>query len=183
MNQSGESSPEPEWQQSIYDELHRLAEAALRRETPGHSLQPTLLVHDAYLKLAAQRNLDPGDRSLYLAAGGNIIRRLLVDYARARKARKRGGEQGRGIPLPVSIAVDASQVDILELDEALTHLAKNYERAAKVVELKFFSGLSGEEISKELEVSLRTVNNDWRFAKAWLYRELDSEIDEQANDR
>lgn len=167
-----QDSNEIDWQQSIYDELHRLAENALKREAPGHSLQPTLLVNDAYLKLADQQNLDSNDRSQVLAAGGNIIRRLLVDYARKRKANKRGGPGGRGIPLHISIAVDASEIDILELDEAINVLAKQNSRASQVVELKFFGGLSGEEISKELDVSLRTVNNDWRFAKAWLYRQL-----------
>ena len=87
------------WQKSIYDQLHRLAEGALVRETPGHSLQPTMLVNDAYLKLLEQKNVDPTDRSHVMAAGATIIRRLLVDYARTRKAKKRGGADGRGIPL------------------------------------------------------------------------------------
>ena len=170
------------WQQSVYDHLHQMAEKALRRESPGHSLQPTMLVNDAYLKLLQQRNVDSSDRSLVLAVGANIIRRLLVDYARKRKANKRGGEDGRGIPLHISVAVDASEIDILELDEALDLLAEKNERAAKVVELKFFSGLTGEEISQQLAISLRTVNNEWRFAKAWLYRQLSTDTNEQNQD-
>ena len=178
MTEFPDSDANSSWQQSVYDHLHQMAENALRQETPGHSLQPTMLVNDAYLKLLQQRNVDSTDRSQVLAAGGNIIRRLLVDYARKRKANKRGGPDGRGIPLHISIAVDASDLDIVELDEALNLLAQNNERAAKVVELKFFSGLNGDEIAQQLNVSLRTVNNDWRFAKAWLYRQLSTEINE-----
>ena len=160
------------WDQSIYDQLYGLAERALRRESAGHSLQPTLLVNDAYLKLQEQQNLDPADRSLMLAAGATIIRRLLVDYARQRKRLKRGGNDGRGIPLHISVADDANQLDILELNDALETLASELPRAARIVELKFFGGLTGEEIAEQLDVSLRTVNNDWKYAKAWLYREL-----------
>ena len=163
------------WQTSIYDQLHRLAERALARETPGHSLQPTMLVHDAYLKLLEQKNVDPADRSQVMAAGATIIRRLLVDYARTRKAQKRGGPDGRGIPLHISVADSARLLDVLELNDALVALGETHARAAEVVELKFFGGLSGQEISEQLDVSLRTVNNDWRFAKAWLYRTLSGE--------
>ena len=160
------------WHQSIYDQLHGLAEKALNRETPGHSLQPTLLVNDAYPRLQEQRNLDPDDRSQMMAAGATIIRRLLVDYARERKRLKRGGKAGRGIPLHISVTDAARELDILELNDALEALARELPRAARIVELKFFGGLTGEEIAEQLEVSLRTVNNDWKYAKAWLYREL-----------
>lgn len=171
----GEPFPETEaadWNQSIYDQLHILAEKALRQERSGHSLQPTLLVNDAYLRLCDQHNLDPDDRSVMLAAGATIIRRLLVDYARGRKRLKRGGQKGRGIPLHISVADDANGLDVLELSDALDTLASEMPRAARIVELKFFGGLTGEEIAQQLDVSLRTVNNDWKFAKAWLYREL-----------
>ncbi len=174
MSPSESSAAEPAWSQSIYDELHRLAERALSRETPGHSLQPTLLVNDAYLKLLEQRNVDAAERSHVLATGANIIRRLLVDYARKRKAQKRGGAAGRGIPLEIATDNAGSAPDLIELDDILTALAQQNPRLAKVVELKFFGGLSGEEIADELKISLRTVNNDWRFAKAWLYRALAS---------
>jgi RNA polymerase sigma factor (TIGR02999 family) len=131
-----------------------------------------MLVHDAYMKLREQRNIDPADRSQMMAAGATIIRRLLVDYARARKAQKRGGSEDRQIPLHISVADSASQIDILELNDALETLARKNVRAAQVVELKFFGRLSGDEIAEQLGVSLRTINNDWRFAKAWLYHEL-----------
>lgn len=171
-----------QWHNSIYEQLHQLAEGALARETPGHSLQPTLLVNDAYLRLLEQRNVNPADRSQVMAAGANIIRRLLVDYARKRKAQKRGGLEGRGIPLHISVADDASLIDILELNDSLDLLGKENERAAQVVELKFFGGLSGEEIAGQLGVSLRSVNNDWRFAKAWLYRALGPDDDGKQTD-
>ncbi len=103
------------WQQSVYDQLHRLAERALGREAPGHSLQPTLLVNDAYLYLLKQRHIDPAERSQVIAAGANFIRRLLVDYARRRQAKKRGGKVGRGIPLHISVADDANTLDVVEL--------------------------------------------------------------------
>ncbi|MDA0808610.1 MAG: ECF-type sigma factor [Planctomycetota bacterium] len=170
------------WDQSIYDELHRLAEKALSRERDGHSLQPTLLVNDAYLRLQEQENLSTANRSLLLAAGATIIRRLLVDYARGRKRLKRGGPDGRGVPLHISVADDAKGLDVLELNDALDALATEMPRAARIVELKFFGGLTGEEIAEQLDVSLRTVNNDWKFAKAWLYRELGPEAESKDHD-
>ncbi len=177
MSDSSSENEAVGWNQSIYDQLHVLAEKALSGEQPGHSLQPTLLVNDAYLRLQDQQNLDPANRSIMLAAGATIIRRLLVDYARGRKRLKRGGQDGRGIPLHISIADDAKGLDVLELNDALDVLASQLPRAARIVELKFFGGLTGEEIAEQLAVSLRTVNNDWKFAKAWLYRELGPEFE------
>ena len=164
-----------DWNASVYRDLHDLAQRALQRETPGHSLQPTLLVNDAWMKLRDQRNVDPADRSQVMATGATIIRRLLVDHARARKAQRRGGSDGRGNSLHISVADSARQLDVLELNDALEALASANQRAAQVVELKFFGGLSGEEIAEQLDVSLRTVNLDWRFAKAWLYRTLSTD--------
>lgn len=175
MSDSSSKINAGDWNQSIYDQLHILAEKALRAERPGHSLQPTLLVNDAYMRLRDQQNLEPDDRSMMLAAGATIIRRLLVDYARGRKRLKRGGQDGRGIPLHISVADDAKGLDLLELNDALDALASQMPRAARIVELKFFGGLTGEEIAEQLDISLRTVNNDWKFAKAWLYRELGPE--------
>ena len=178
MSDAENSVDEPGWHASIYEQLHQIAEKALRRETPGHSLQPTLLVNDAYLRLLDQQNVDPADRSAVMAAGAVIIRRLLVDYARKRKRLKRGGENGRGNRLHLSIADSANQIDVLELNDALELLAEQRPRVAQVVEAKFFGGLTSEEIAQELGVSLRTVKSDWRFAKAWLYRALGSDEDE-----
>jgi RNA polymerase sigma factor (TIGR02999 family) len=172
MTESFDDEMPNDWHQSIYDQLHRIAGAALGRERPGHSLQPTLLVNDAYLRLLDQKNVDVGDRSQVMAAGATIIRRLLVDYARSRKAQRRGGAEGRGGALHMSVPDNANPIDLLDLHDALEKLARDNSRAARVVEMKFFGGLSGEEIAEQLDVSLRTVNNDWRFAKAWLYRTL-----------
>lgn len=178
MNGVPNETEEHTWQPSVYGQLHQIAEKALQRERPGHSLQPTLLVNDAYMRLLDQRNIRPDDRSAVIAAGATIIRRLLVDYARKRKSRKRGGENGRGIPLHVSISDNANHLDVLELNEALESLADQRPRAAQVVELKFFGGLTGEEAAEQIGVSLRTVKSDWRFAKAWLYRELGNNHDD-----
>ena len=167
------------WQQSVFDQLHQVAERALARETPGHSLQPTMLVNDAYLRLLEQRNVDAADRSQVMAVGANMIRRMLVDHARRRKAAKRGGPTGRGVPLSVSIVAGTSPLDILELHDALTLFSQQHARAAQIVELKFFGGLTVEEIAAELKVSVRTVHHDWRFAKAWLFRALGGQATEQ----
>lgn len=178
MNDVEHCADEAVWHSSIYEQLHQVAEQALQHEKPGHSLQPTLLVNDAYLRLLDQKNVDPSDRSAVMAAGAVIIRRLLVDYARKRKSKKRGGAYGRGNRLHLSIADDANKLDVLELNDALDLLGKQRPRAAQVVERKFFGGLTGEEIAEQLGVSLRTVKSDWRFAKAWLYRELGSDQDD-----
>ncbi len=175
MNDRFGQPAEKRWSDSIYDQLHRIAERALAREKPGHSLQPTLMVNDAWLKLLDQKNVDAANRSQVMAAGSNIIRRMLVDYARKRKAQKRGGKKGRGEPLHICVADSANQIELLELNDALESLEKDHPRTAQVVELKFFGGLTGDEIAQQLNVSLRTVNNDWRFAKAWLYRVLNSD--------
>ena len=159
---------------SVYRQLHEVASKALRTEAEGHSLQPTLLVNDAYLRLRDQRNIALNDRSRVLAAGAKVIRRLLVDYARKRKAKRRGGTDGRGRPLDISLAGTPSQVDILDLHDALKTLASESPRAAEVVELRFFGGLTREEIAERMNVSIGTVNNDWRYAKAWLYEALES---------
>lgn len=163
-------SNEP-WRESIYRELHQIATAQLARERDAESIQPTLLANDAYLKLMEQRNIDPNDRSVAMAAAATIIRRLLVDSARQRRALKRGGKNKR-ISLQGSDLADAKQIDVLELHDALNVLAEKDGRAAEVVELKFFGGLTAAEIATQLGVSERTVHGDWSFAKAWLHREL-----------
>ena len=111
MNRAANQIEETIWHQSIYEQLREVAEKALRFERPGHSLQPTLLVNDAYLRLLEQRNVNPEDRSAVMAAGAKIIRRLLVDYARKRKSLKRGGEKGRGIPLHLLVTANANRDD------------------------------------------------------------------------
>ncbi|MEW4490647.1 ECF-type sigma factor [Thalassoglobus sp. JC818] len=171
-----QDSSKPKWHQSMYDQLHQLADRELKKETPGHSLQPTLLVNDAVMKLLEQRNVDLEDRTHAMAVGANILRRLLVDHARKRKSLKRGGPEGRGEELFPSMTTGTSRVNVIELHDALKVLEESHPRPAQIVELKFFGGLTGEEIATELDVSRSTVQAELSFAKAWLKKELSEEI-------
>ena len=177
MNRASIQSDSDHWNQSIYEQLYRIAERSLQQEAAGHSLQPTLLVNDAYMKLLQQRNLDREDRSAVMAAGATIIRRLLVDHARKRRSLRRGGKEGRGRSIHRTVAYCENQIDVIELNDAIDSLARHRARAAQIVELKFFGGLTCQEIGDQLDVSIRTVKSDWRFAKAWLYRQLSDEFD------
>jgi len=142
------------------------------RERAGHTLQPTALVHEAYLRLARETGTEWEDRAHFLAIAATAMRRVLVDHARARGAAKRGG--GRTwVTLHEELAAQAEQsVDVLALDQALTRLSSIDERQGKVVELRFFGGLEIRETALLLKVSEGTVKRDWRHAKAWLRREL-----------
>ncbi len=142
-----------------------------RGEAAGHSLQPTMLLNDALLRLAQQRNIDPASRSQVLAAGARIIRRSLVDYARKRKALKRGGQQ-KVVSLEVDVAAEQQRFDLLALHEALKAYERKHSRGASIVEMKYFGGLTNAEIARELGLSPRTVDEDLRFSKAWLRKEL-----------
>ena len=167
------------WNRSIVLELRRLAERAMAGERAGHSLQPTALINEAWLILKRQRNLDLNDRPAFLAAAACTVRRILVDHARRRNAEKRGGQMVRQNPLHITLADYANDVDFVGIHEALDELSRHSERAARIVELRFFGGMTGEEIASEIGISLRTVNNDWKFAKAWLYRQLNNESAEE----
>jgi RNA polymerase sigma-70 factor (ECF subfamily) len=153
----------------IYEELRKIAASQLRRERPDHTLQPTALVHEAYVRLIGQRSAGTSDRAQFLGVAAKAMRRVLVDHARRRAAAKRGGAPVR-LPLD-DIVLDFQQraTDLRALDGALTELAGVDERKARVVELRFFGGLTAEQIAEVLDTSLRTVNRDWEFAKAWLY--------------
>jgi RNA polymerase sigma-70 factor, ECF subfamily len=156
----------------IYGQLRRIAGSCMRNERSDHSLQPTALVHEAYLKLRNMNAIDWQSRSHFLAVSANAMRRVLVDHARAKHARKRGLEWNQvSIEVGELTAVESS-VNIVELDEALGRLETFDRRQAKVVEMRFFGGLSEDEIGAELGISERTVKRDWRIAKAWLYGEL-----------
>jgi RNA polymerase sigma factor (TIGR02999 family) len=158
---------------AVYDELRRVARKCLRREGPDQNLQPTELVHEAYMRLVDQTRVTWQNRAHFFGIAAQQMRRILVDRARARKADKRGGDVSL-------LAFDEShaapqgqaQVDLLALDEALERLAKVDERKARVVEMRFFAGLNEEEIAECLNVSTKTVERDWQMAKLWLYREL-----------
>lgn len=157
---------------SIYQQLHRIAKRALRWEASGHSLQPTLLANDAYMQMLHQQQDHHSEPQQSINLGASIIRRLLVDRARHKNCLKRGGKHGRGKELPPSIVDPRNAIDFLELDDALRVLEEQSPRVAKIIELKFFGGFTHEEIGKQLSISARTVVNDWRYGKAWLYREF-----------
>jgi RNA polymerase sigma factor (TIGR02999 family) len=156
----------------VYKELRRIAAGYLRREAAGHSLQPTALVHEAYLRLTDIKNVDWQARSHFFAVSATIMRRILVDHARASQARKRG-DGWDAVSLNEAILPSPERApEILALDEALSRLARLDERQAKIVELRFFAGMTEEETGDVLEISSRTVKRDWRVAKAWLFKEL-----------
>ncbi len=157
----------------VYDELHRQAARFLRRERAGHTLQTTALIHEAYLKLIDQRAVNWQNRAHFFGIAAQAMRRILVDYAKARHREKRGGI-GENLPLEaLTLAVSGEKsIDLEVLDEALTRLARMDERQARIVELRYFSGLSIEETAEVLHLSPATVKSDWRTAKAWLYQEI-----------
>ncbi|MDQ3749194.1 MAG: sigma-70 family RNA polymerase sigma factor [Acidobacteriota bacterium] len=157
----------------VYDELHRQAARFLRKERQGHTLQTTALIHEAYLKLIDQRDVNWESRTHFFAIAAQAMRRILVDYARTTHRKKRGGDDIK-LPLEEAMLVVAEEksVDLIALDEALNKLAEQDEQQARVVELRYFSGLSLDETAAALRVSRATVANDWNMAKVWLFREL-----------
>jgi RNA polymerase sigma factor (TIGR02999 family) len=156
----------------VYAELRRVAQNQLRSELPGHTLQPTALVHETYLRLVDQQRIQWRNRAQFFAVAAQLIRRILVDHARRRSAAKRGGMATR-LQLDSSIASGAGNiVDAIALDTALNGLEALDPQQARVIELRFYGGLSIEETASALGVSPATVNRDWVTAKAWLYRQL-----------
>ena len=156
----------------VYAELRRLAGRYLRDERANHTLQPTALVHEAFLRLAGQDRANWRNRAQFMGVAGQLMRRILVDYARSRRYSKRGGEW-RQVPLNEAIAVfQDRQTDIVALDDALRTLSDIDPRKGRVVEMRFFGGLSIKEAAEVLNVSQETVLRDWRLAKVWLLREL-----------
>ena len=157
----------------VYAELRRQAHRYLQKERGGHTLQTTALVHEAYLKLIKQENVEWKSRSHFFGIAATLMRRILIDYAKARHRAKRGGEND-DVPLEEALTIYASAAnyDLLELDEALNRLARKEAHLARIVELRFFSGLDVPETAQVLGVSESTVKRDWAMAKAWLHREL-----------
>ena len=159
----------------IHDELRKLAAGYLRKERPDHTLQPTALVNEAFLKLVDQRAVKWQNRAHFFGIAAQAMRRILVDHARANAASKRGGAL-RKVPLDDAAVIDrVGDVDLLALDEALTRLAAMDPQQSRIVELRFFGGLSIEETAEVLRVSPGTVMRDWTMAKAWLRREIGKE--------
>jgi RNA polymerase sigma factor (TIGR02999 family) len=159
----------------VYDELRRLARGYMARERRQHTLQPTALVHEAYMRLVDQSRVNWQGRTHFRAVGARIMRRILIDHARRRDGLKRGGEQQRvtlGDSLLRPPDPDVDLPELLAVDQALDRLTRLDERQARVVELRFFGGLTTAEIAEALGVSERTVQGDWAHGRAWLKREL-----------
>jgi RNA polymerase sigma-70 factor (ECF subfamily) len=157
----------------IYDELHKRAAAYLRRERPNHTLQATALVHEAYLKLIDQREDNWSSRDHFFAIAAQAMRRILVDHARSRHRRKRGGSK-EDLPLEDALlaSADEKNVDLIALDEAMAKLAKFDPQQERIVELRYFGGLNLDEAANALGISRATAARDWQVAKAWLHREM-----------
>ncbi len=156
----------------VYDELRRVARRHLRRDSPGHALQATALVHEVYLRLVNVDRLTLNNRAHFLAVAATLMRQILVDHARRTRARKRGGGNTMVSVDDVSAVTQPSNVDVIALDQALDALSVLDVRQARVVELRFFAGLNADETAEALDVSRATVERDWALAKAWLYRRL-----------
>lgn len=157
---------------AVYDELRRQAARYLRREHAGHTLQTTALIHEAYVRLVDQRNVQWQNRAQFFGMAAQMMRRILVDHARTKKRVKRGGSGIKVSLADATIPVNERDLDVVALDEALDRLAAIDEQQSRVVELRFFSGLTVEETAKVMHISPATVKRDWSMAKAWLHREL-----------
>jgi len=156
----------------IYAELHSIANAYMRRERKNHTLQPTALTHEAYLRLIGMEPVEWRDRVQFLAVAAQAMRRILVEHARARSRKKRGGEYRRVSLAEVGAPSGAPAIDLVALDIALSKLSETDPRKGRVVELLYFGGLTSDEAAEALGVTGRTVERDWRYARLWLLREL-----------
>ncbi len=156
----------------VYAELRRIAANRLRAERPGHTLQPTALVHEAYLRLVEQQSVNWKNRAQFFGIAAEMMRRILINHALNKKADKRGGGAVKVSLSAVDVAAKEEGANLLALDEALKKLATFDERRSRIVELKFFGGLSIEEIAEVLGVSDATVVREWSLARSWLYREI-----------
>jgi RNA polymerase sigma factor (TIGR02999 family) len=166
----------------VYDELRRQAARYLRREQPGHTLQTTALIHEAHVRLVDQRDVQWQNRAHFFGIAAQLMRRILVDHARTKKRVKRGGSDVRVSLDDATVAVKGQDLDVVALDEALDRLAQIDEQQSRVVELRFFSGLTVEETAEVMHISKATVKRDWSMAKAWLHRELSGDTDQDGRD-
>ena len=156
----------------VYEELRRIAANYLRKERSDHTLQPTALVNEAYLKLVDISSVEWQDKAHFFAVSSNVMRRILVDYARAANTNKRGGDvQKVELSEAISFAKE-KEIDLLALNDALERLEEIDERQSKIVEMRFFGGLSVEETAEVLQLSTRTIKREWAMAKAWLYQHM-----------
>lgn len=159
----------------VYDELRGLASHHFKNQPAKHTLQPTALIHEAYIRMVRSDDLELKDRAHFFALASRVMRQLLVDHCRKRRASKRGGEWGQvSLEFAADQGKDADHaLDVLALDEALEKLSELDPRKGRVVELRYFGGLSNPEVADALEVSIRTVESDWAMARAWLKREIE----------
>lgn len=156
----------------VHDELRRIARNFMRRQNPGHTLQTTALVNEAFIRLVDSNRVNWQDRNHFFAISAQLMRRVLVDVARRKNSLKRGGERVQ-VTLDDKLNVsDEKETDIIALDEAMSLLAELNPRQSQIVELRYFGGLTEEQIADTLEISSRTVRRDWNLARAWLFREL-----------
>lgn len=157
----------------IYDELRRIAGAQMRRERAGHTLQATAVVHEAYMRLAGEQQIPWQNRAHFFAIAARVMRQVLLDYARQRHAGKRGGEGAQKVEIDGEFLAAANRIeDIVALDEVVTRLSELDQQQGRIVELRFYAGLSVEETAEVMGISDSTVKREWRLAKAWLHREL-----------
>jgi RNA polymerase sigma-70 factor, ECF subfamily len=156
----------------VYDELHRIASNYMRRERPGHSLQATVLVHDAYMHLVNGSDRTWQNRSHFYAVAAQAMRRLLINHARGRSAKKRGGGQEELQLDDVVVIKEENYEQILAIDEALTRLAEFDPRSSQIVEMRYYAGLTDDEIAEVLGISPKTVRRDWEVTRRWLRNEL-----------
>lgn len=172
LARQGDRAAEEQFYALVYDQLHRLASSALRKERSGHTMQTTDIVHEAYLRLT-RSSLSLSDRLHFFRIAAKTMRRILVDHARRRSSKKRGSGLTPQDLECVNASIDQHVEKVLQLDEALSRLEKQDQRVCKVVEMRFFAGLSIEETADALGVSSRTIKRDWEFAKSWLHAELE----------
>lgn len=161
--------------ETLYQELRRLAENYLRQERADHTLQPTALVHEAYLRLAEQEDIVWRNREHFIGVAATMMRRILVNHAIKRKRDKRAGGEIRLSLAEADCFIKSEDINLITLNEALEKLGESYSQESRIVELKFFGGLTIEEIARILEISTTTVERSWRFARAWLLREISEE--------
>lgn len=164
----------------VYDELRRLAESHLRHERPDHTLQATALVHEAYLRMVDQREVEWRGRAHFFALAAQAIRRVLIDHARRHRSAKRGADRRKfSLDEALTVSNEETPTDLVALDEALHRFAERQPDRARVVELRFFGGLTIEDTARTMGVTTRTVERHWQYARAWLYRDITGEAPEE----
>jgi RNA polymerase sigma factor (TIGR02999 family) len=170
--QSGRRAAMDELMPVIYDDLRRMARAFLRRERPGHTLQPTALVNEVYLRLVGQRTVSWASRAQFFGLAATMMRRILVNHAEAKRAAKRGGRLEQMTIDPLHAMSEPAGLDVMALNEALERLSAVDPEKARIIEMRFFGGLTNDEVAEVLGRSRATIEREWSFARAWLYRHL-----------